>query len=115
MLATRPTAISTARPRDERPVGRVDEGVRRNLPTVGMWCFAARDAVPNTVTSTDSPSAPPTCCITLTSPDAAPASLGSTPASAADGQWHERQAVARPEEQQRAEQRESSCSTPTTA
>ena len=40
-------------------------------------------ALPNTVTNTASPSAPPTCCMTLTRPDAAPASRGSTPSSAA--------------------------------
>ena len=37
----------------------------------------------STVTSTASPSAAPTCWVTLTRPDAAPASAGSTPASPA--------------------------------
>ena len=40
-------------------------------------------AAPKTVTSTASPSEPPTCCMTLVSPDAAPACAGSTPSSPA--------------------------------
>ena len=42
-----------------------------------------RLAVPNTVTSTARPRDAPTCCITLTSPEAAPACSGCTPCSAA--------------------------------
>ena len=39
--------------------------------------------VPYTATSTASPSAPPTCCMTLTMVEAAPESSGATPASEA--------------------------------
>ncbi|KQX66105.1 hypothetical protein ASD06_06870 [Angustibacter sp. Root456] len=44
---------------------------------------ALRAAEANTVTSTASPRVEPTCCDTFTRPDAAPASCGRTPCSAA--------------------------------
>ena len=48
----------------------------------GSGCPAAfRLAVPNTATRTARPSAPPTCCITFTMLEAAPESVGATPAS----------------------------------
>src|SRR6266568_5943885 len=52
----------------------------RDRPGCGS-CAAARVAVPNTVISTASPSAPPTCWAAFTMLDAAPASCGATPAS----------------------------------
>ncbi len=61
-------------------------------------------AVPNTVTSTARPSEPPTCCMTLTSPDAAPASAGLDAVERGRGERHEGQAVAEAEHQQRADQ-----------
>ena len=71
--------------RPERAVGADDEGVPGGLGRRQRRSTSPRGllAVPNTVTSTASPSEPPTCCITLTSPDAAPASAGATPSSAA--------------------------------
>ncbi|MFD0395940.1 hypothetical protein ACFQ3Z_43205 [Streptomyces nogalater] len=41
--------------------------------------LALRVAVPYTVTRIDRPSEPPTCCIALSTPEAAPLSAGSTP------------------------------------
>lgn len=47
-------------------------------------CFSAssRIAVPKTVGRMAKPSEPPTCCVVLSSPDAAPASCGATPETA---------------------------------
>ncbi len=47
-------------------------------------CFSASFvlAVPNTVVRMASPSEPPTCCIALSSPEAAPASCCATPETA---------------------------------
>ncbi|CAM5233370.1 hypothetical protein SALBM311S_02206 [Streptomyces alboniger] len=47
-------------------------------------CFSASSllAEPNTVVRMDRPSEPPTCCMVLSSPDAAPASCWATPETA---------------------------------
>ncbi|BCL23447.1 hypothetical protein GCM10017668_52900 [Streptomyces tuirus] len=47
-------------------------------------CFSASSfvAVPKTVVRMDRPSDPPTCCVVLSSPEAAPASCGATPETA---------------------------------
>ena len=60
------------RRRDECMVGTDHE--RRAVLQAPTPQRRPRAAVPNTETSTASPKAPPSCCITLTSPDAAPAS-----------------------------------------
>ena len=58
-----------------------------------------RLAVPNTVTRMDRPSEPPTCCMTLSRLDAAPARSGH-PGDRDDGQGHEEQAAHAQAEQQ---------------
>ena len=63
-------------------------------------------ASPNTVTSTASPSDPPTCCITFTRPDAAPGVLGGDAVEGGRGERDEGQAVAHAEHQQRPDQRQ---------